>query len=520
MKQKLLNDHQQTVTCLMSQGQNLLREMGQYDRAAQIADALKEAQSRQKPTIMFYGLYNAGKSTLINAIFQNKIAEVGPVPTTAASQAVDWDGYTLLDTPGINAKDEHTQIAEQEIDSSDLILFVLDNMDGFERKIVYQVIVDILLRQKAVAVVINQKDIKDDETELPTSEQPSLQKIAARVMENLHRQAQSVGYELVDNGKLFLGIFMVNAQMALDALNEPIAEDRDMIYQDAGIYSLSHTINETLRASSRVRMLMTPVTNLKKTLEEARIAYQQDELFGSKSEYAKAREILAEARQRTQERLMSEGLLKIEGCFDRVRCLAESGKPYKQEMEQLQQDLVELIQHVAGQETKNTSAALKALNIPEIEQPAAVSSSTGEVDADLSELGNWLEGSIACIPSLPIPPEYKWPIMLISFIIAQILKDGKNKDGNKDQARRDAERMAAYYKWLNELRNSEEKVKATYTDSVQTYLADHYDAQIAELGQKLAQVSDACEAHIRIATQVDQLLLSAGNEIAELALAL
>ena len=96
----------------------------------------------------------------------------------------------------------------------------------------------------------------------------------------------------------------------------------------------------------------------------------------------------------------------------------------------------------------------------------------------------------------------------------------QNKDGNKDQARRDAERMAAYYKWLNELRNSEEKVKATYTDSVQTYLADHYDAQIAELGQKLAQVSDACEAHIRIATQVDQLLLSAGNEIAELALAL
>ena len=134
MKQKLLNDHQQTVTCLMSQGQNLLREMGQYDRAAQIADALKEAQSRQKPTIMFYGLYNAGKSTLINAICQKKIAEVGPVPTTAASQAVDWDGYTLLDTPGINAKDEHTQIAEQEIDSSDLILFVLDNMDGFERK--------------------------------------------------------------------------------------------------------------------------------------------------------------------------------------------------------------------------------------------------------------------------------------------------------------------------------------------------------------------------------------------------
>lgn len=49
-------------------------------------------------------------------------------------------------------------------------------------------------------------------------------------------------------------------------------------------------------------------------------------------------------------------------------------------------------------------------------------------------------------------------------------------------------------------------------------LADHYDAQIAELNWKLAQVNDACAAHIRIATQVNQLLLSAGNEIAELAL--
>ena len=186
----------------------------------------------------------------------------------------------------------------------------------------------------------------------------------------------------------------------------------------------------------------------------------------------------------------------------------------------MQQDLVELIQHVAGQETKNTSAALKALNIPEIEQHAAVSSSTGEVDTNLSELGNLLEGSITWIPSFPIPPQYKLPIMIISYIIAKILKDGKNKDGNKDQARRDAERMAAYYKWLNELRNSEEKVKATYIDSVQTYLADHYDAQITELNQKLVQVNDACEAHIRIAEQVDKLLLSVGNEIAELALAL
>ena len=134
--------------------------------------------------------------------------------------------------------------------------------------------------------------------------------------------------------------------MALDALEEDNAEDRELIYQDAGIYSLSHSINKTLRASSRVRILMTPVINLKKVLEEAYDAYQQDELFGSQAEYAKARKILTEARQRTQERLISEGLLKIEGCFDRVRSLAENSKPYKQEMEQLQQDLADLIQRV------------------------------------------------------------------------------------------------------------------------------------------------------------------------------
>ena len=520
MEQRLLNDHQQTVTRLMSQAQNLLREMGQTDQAEKIAGALKEAQSRQKPTIMFYGLYNAGKSTLINALCQKEIAEVGPVPTTAAIQAVDWDGYTLLDTPGINAKDEHTRIAEQEIDVSDLILFVLDNMDGFERKIVYQVIVDILQRQKAVAVVINQKDIKDEEKELPTPEQPSLQKIAARVMENLHRQAQSVGHELIDSRKLFLGVFMVNAQMALDALEEDNAEDRELIYQDAGIYSLSHSINKTLRASSRVRILMTPVINLKKVLEEAYDAYQQDELFGSQAEYAKARKILTEARQRTQERLISEGLLKIEGCFDRVRSLAENSKPYKQEMEQLQQDLADLIQRVTGQETKNTSATLQTLKVPDMTQPTTVSSPDAEPNTDLSGLGDMLEQGSTLIPTLPIPPEYKLPMVIISFIIAKILKDSHNEDGNKEQARRDAERMAAYYKWLNELRDHEEKVRASYTSSVYAYLSDYYDERIAELDQKLAQVNDACAAHTRIAAEADQLLLAVSNEVAELALAL
>jgi len=52
-----------------------------------------------KPTIMLYGVYNAGKSTLLNAIFgQDEMAITGDAPETSEVKPYSYNGYTIYDT--------------------------------------------------------------------------------------------------------------------------------------------------------------------------------------------------------------------------------------------------------------------------------------------------------------------------------------------------------------------------------------------------------------------------------------
>ena len=95
------------------------------------------------------------------------------MPTTAYIQTVPWEGYTLIDTPGIDVQDEHTRIAAKEIEQIDLILFAMDNADTFDNAVVYQAIIDILCIGKALAGVLNQKNVNEDETEIPVFGQKS-----------------------------------------------------------------------------------------------------------------------------------------------------------------------------------------------------------------------------------------------------------------------------------------------------------------------------------------------------------
>jgi len=79
--------------------------------------------------IMFFGAYNAGKSTLINTILGEGKAKIGDIPTTDAIDTYKWNDYKLLDTPGINAPIEHETISKTQLEKSDLIVFVIRKDD-------------------------------------------------------------------------------------------------------------------------------------------------------------------------------------------------------------------------------------------------------------------------------------------------------------------------------------------------------------------------------------------------------
>jgi GTP-binding protein EngB required for normal cell division len=110
-----------------------------------------------KPTLMVYGTYNAGKSTLINALLGKKEAKTGDAPETSKIEEYDWNGYIIYDTPGINAPIEHEKITNEHLKKCEIILFVISNDGSFEEEYIYKKIIEIINMNKKLIIILNNK---------------------------------------------------------------------------------------------------------------------------------------------------------------------------------------------------------------------------------------------------------------------------------------------------------------------------------------------------------------------------
>lgn len=107
--------------------------------------------------VMLFGAYNAGKSTLINALLGSKQARVDDVPTTDVVSEYDWNGHVLLDTPGINAPIQHEEISQACLERTDLVLFVLRQEDQDAENVMLRIF-DLLEFKRPVFLVLNYSD--------------------------------------------------------------------------------------------------------------------------------------------------------------------------------------------------------------------------------------------------------------------------------------------------------------------------------------------------------------------------
>ena len=113
MEEYELINQRRKLESILADTENLLLQCGYYEEKETLEKEIRLQMEKSVPRIMFYGVYNAGKSSLINAITGREFAKVGDVPTTASIQDISCDGFTMIDTPGIVANEEHTEIAER-----------------------------------------------------------------------------------------------------------------------------------------------------------------------------------------------------------------------------------------------------------------------------------------------------------------------------------------------------------------------------------------------------------------------
>lgn len=525
----LIDNHKQAILTLLRDGTALLTKIGDEDRAQRLRQVQQETEDKRSPAIMFYGLYNAGKSTIINALFQKEIAPTGDEPTTTKIQEVPWEGYTLIDTPGINARAKDTEIAKNEICRSDVVLFVMDNADTFDNAIVYQAIVDILKMDKPLAIVINQKNVDENEDpNIPVPDQSSIRTIVGKVSSNLELQGAKEGMQIVGKLSNFLGIFPVNALTAFEASLSP-GEVGEILYRASGVLSLRNALNESLRRSEFVYMLRTPLINLRDVLREAVKAYQDSAIYGEKEQLAKNRESLISSRQRLRDRLMADGLRKIEAVIEQMKTAAASGQSVEGMDKQLNDELTQLLQNAAGEEEKILQQEIVVSALPGYTNtdPAVRGSQSGSDDsATWFAAGGLAAGGIQALKISPIVfGALSIPVEAVVIIVSAIIGifsriAGQSEEEARRAAQESQEKMANYYRWQNELRDQEVKIKASYEKSVNDFLQQYYEPKLAEINKVLAEVDGSCAEHTRYLHEMEQLQLRVGDEMMSLPIAI
>ncbi|WP_455810542.1 dynamin family protein [Pseudomonas graminis] len=139
--------------------------IGQYpEMAADFAPVKQQFdQKRSQPdaSIMVYGVYNAGKSTLINALIGNQVAKTGDIPLTDRVDAYTWNNSVILDTPGVDAPLAHEEVTREQMLKADAVIFVANPSGAAEEEKTLSVLIDILQAKKKLFLVLNEKDNMD-----------------------------------------------------------------------------------------------------------------------------------------------------------------------------------------------------------------------------------------------------------------------------------------------------------------------------------------------------------------------
>ncbi len=211
-----------------------------------------------KPQIMMYGIYNAGKSSVINALLGKDVAKVADIPTTDNVDLYSWNEYEIADTPGIEAPIEDEMVTEEHLRRADVVLFVMSNTGSHDKASNYERMKKVDRSGKKLIVILNDKQGEMMEEDIPENN-AELRRISTKVRKNL----QDLGV------KQDCKIVFVNADMARDArVCNMSPEDARLMHERSGIENLKKIILSELKKSNSFMVLRNTVFEIEQGLNK------------------------------------------------------------------------------------------------------------------------------------------------------------------------------------------------------------------------------------------------------------
>lgn len=288
-----------------------------------IRKMVAEKRSSPSASIMVYGVYNAGKSTLINALLgEADRAKVADKPETDTVSNYRWREFEILDTPGIDAPISHQEVTEAQLYSVDIVIFVVNPLGVIEEQKTLSTLLDLIKRKKKVILVLNCKNALDP-------------LVAEQIKNQLRQRLQNIAFEKGLTQVLQdIPILEVNAKSALKAK----LEKKNNLLNSSGFPVLEHELHKFLSSVSQEDINSNFITELVSYLDETLLLLDQQ---SDSESISQIEHFYAEiARREINIRASLKGLAEAKSAFIEKRAFSIiSSTP-----EQAQEKISDLIQ--------------------------------------------------------------------------------------------------------------------------------------------------------------------------------
>lgn len=289
-----------------------------------------------KPQIMVYGIYNAGKSSIINELIKEDRAKVADKPTTDEVTYYEWNGYKIADTPGVGAPIEHEQVTNNHLKQADVVLFVMSTTGSNEKAENYTRMKDIVDSGKKVIIILNDKNGDlgvNDET---------IQTIKMQVAENMRK------VNIPDVEKKYC-IVVVNA----DRAKKGRIESKPGLIQKSNISELERIILTELKSTDKFQVLKNIVTEIDKNISNIINTLQS---YDEREELKQVNDILSSLREQknfTRKNMASFIERKTNSLAHELPDIIWANKDNHEEMNKLVEERVKAVINKITRELEN-----------------------------------------------------------------------------------------------------------------------------------------------------------------------
>jgi len=159
---------------------------------------LNDTASAERIHIGFFGLRNAGKSSLVNAVTGQQLSVVSDVkgtttdPVVKAMELLPLGPVVIIDTPGLDDEGElgflRVQKTKQSLDKTDIVVLVVDAVAGIGPK-ERMLLEEIQQKKKPYVIVFSKIDLVEEK---PQSEESSVC-VSAKTGEGIQELKETLG---------------------------------------------------------------------------------------------------------------------------------------------------------------------------------------------------------------------------------------------------------------------------------------------------------------------------------------